>query len=545
VTIDDVVAANGPRIPDAAHSPKKFRQAFILLVAKNTTPSSADLDKIERIRSSWVQFFKTATDNLGEVDTSLKSTAQPATFYIPFAEGDSSRYTGIALANRDTIPASVTATIYTSDGTLLSLAGITNPATLTLAGGEQRALLDAQLFNFAIGADRKGWIKVASTSDRVTAFYLSGDLDQNYLDGAVADEKTYSEMFFTRAYEGPGALFGQDVRTQISLANPGSVAVSATVQYINASGIANASVTKSIPAQGRLADSLRELFPALPLPLTSGYVRVTASAPLSGVEMVRFGETLFTLPAQARLSATKLYSAQFASGGAGVYPAPYFTNIKLVNYGETSAQVRIRLVAEDGTLLQVSGVTNPLERTLAARSELSGNASTLFGFPQEGADPIAHVGSVIVEVLGGSVVGDVLFGDALEGRTVAGLPLESRLFNSLVFSQVADGASGSVNYFTGIAALNPGEKEVSLVISVYSETGRLVDYTDEPVSLPAGHRFSKTLSELVPSAAGQQRGYIMVEVLGSTGVAIFELFGDTELKRFLSAVPPQAYNIAP
>jgi len=83
----------------------------------------------------------------------------------------------------------------------------------------------------------------------VTTFYLSGDLDQNYLDGAVADEKTYSEMFFTRAYEGPGALFGQDVRTQISLANPGSAAVSATVQYINASGIANASVTISIPAR--------------------------------------------------------------------------------------------------------------------------------------------------------------------------------------------------------------------------------------------------------------------------------------------------------
>jgi hypothetical protein len=270
----------------------------------------------------------------------------------------------------------------------------------------------------------------------------------------------------------------------------------------------------------------------------------TPNASLSGVEMVRFGNTLFTLPGQPRLSATKLYSAQFASGGAGVYPAPYFTNIKLVNYGETAAQVRIRLVAENGTLLQVSGVTNPLERTLAARSELSGNASTLFGFPQEGTDPIAHVGSVIVEVLSGSVVGDVLFGDALEGRTVAGLPLESRLFNSMVFSQVAEGASGSVNYFTGIAALNPSDKGVELVIRVYDESGRLTGINwGEP--LPARQRFSKTLSQLVPPAAGQQRGYIMVEVLGSTGVAIFELFGDTELKRFLSAVPPQAYNIAP
>jgi hypothetical protein len=141
------------------------------------------------------------------------------------------------------------------------------------------------------------------------------------------------------------------------------------------------------------------------------------------------------------------------------------------------------------------------------------------------------------------VVGDVLFGDALVGKTVAGLPLESRLFNGMVFSQVAEGSSGSVSYFTGIAALNPGNQSVELMVSVYSETGRLAGINS--VLLPAGQRFSRTLSQLVPAVAGQQRGYVVVNVLGSTGVAIFELFGDTALNRFLAAVPPQAYDIAP
>ena len=57
---------------------------------------------------AWVQFFPTATDNLGAVNTTLRSTAAATTLYIPFMEGDAQRYTGIAVANRDTVSATVT-----------------------------------------------------------------------------------------------------------------------------------------------------------------------------------------------------------------------------------------------------------------------------------------------------------------------------------------------------------------------------------------------------------------------------------------------------
>jgi hypothetical protein len=129
------------------------------------------------------------------------------------------------------------------------------------------------------------------------------------------------------------------------------------------------------------------------------------------------------------------------------------------------------------------------------------------------------------------------------GRTIAGLPLESRLFNGMVFSQVAEGCSEPVCYFTGIAMLNPGDKAIEVTISVFDEKGWMTGIN--MLSLAPGQRLSQTLGQLVPSVAGQQRGYVMVNALGSPGLAIFELFGDTELKRFLSAVPPQAYDIAP
>jgi hypothetical protein len=74
LTIDDIIAAEGPRVPDVQSSPKAFRQAFILLVRQGTTPTSAELDKLSRIRQRWQEFFFQATDGRGSVDTTLNAT---------------------------------------------------------------------------------------------------------------------------------------------------------------------------------------------------------------------------------------------------------------------------------------------------------------------------------------------------------------------------------------------------------------------------------------------------------------------------------------
>jgi len=74
LTIDDIIAAEGPRVPDVQSSPKAFRQAFILLVRQGTTPTSAELDKMSRIRQRWQEFFFQATDGRGSVDTTLNAT---------------------------------------------------------------------------------------------------------------------------------------------------------------------------------------------------------------------------------------------------------------------------------------------------------------------------------------------------------------------------------------------------------------------------------------------------------------------------------------
>jgi hypothetical protein len=71
LSVDDIIAAAGPRIPSAEISPKAFRQAFVLLIQNGTALNDSDLNKITRIKTRWEQFFAQGTDGLGRIDARL------------------------------------------------------------------------------------------------------------------------------------------------------------------------------------------------------------------------------------------------------------------------------------------------------------------------------------------------------------------------------------------------------------------------------------------------------------------------------------------
>ncbi|MBI4168747.1 MAG: PKD domain-containing protein, partial [Acidobacteria bacterium] len=73
-TVQDIIAENGARIPDASGEDHTVRTAFILVIPPGTTePLPTDLQKISRFRKYWVSFFNRETDGLG-----FQSTALPA-----------------------------------------------------------------------------------------------------------------------------------------------------------------------------------------------------------------------------------------------------------------------------------------------------------------------------------------------------------------------------------------------------------------------------------------------------------------------------------
>jgi hypothetical protein len=71
VRMRDVVAAMGPRVPEAAHAPRSSRLAFVLVADAAAPATSTRSAGLGRIRSRFEALFREATEGRGSVETSL------------------------------------------------------------------------------------------------------------------------------------------------------------------------------------------------------------------------------------------------------------------------------------------------------------------------------------------------------------------------------------------------------------------------------------------------------------------------------------------
>lgn len=72
VTIDQIIAAEGPREPAANRAPHSFKLAFVLVANGGQFPSTDSIAKVDRIRAAFEPHFARVTDGLGTVSTALK-----------------------------------------------------------------------------------------------------------------------------------------------------------------------------------------------------------------------------------------------------------------------------------------------------------------------------------------------------------------------------------------------------------------------------------------------------------------------------------------
>jgi hypothetical protein len=61
VTIQDVIAAEGPRLPDVQHSQRDFNTGMVVVVEHGKTPSKELLERTEGIRQRWMDYWTTTT----------------------------------------------------------------------------------------------------------------------------------------------------------------------------------------------------------------------------------------------------------------------------------------------------------------------------------------------------------------------------------------------------------------------------------------------------------------------------------------------------
>lgn len=92
VTLDMIVAAEGPRIPDVSLSEKQVNFAFVLLVDEDSTDVPAeDTAKLDTFRTAFESFFELSTGDRIEAETDLKRqlelSARPAAGVLVGGQG--------------------------------------------------------------------------------------------------------------------------------------------------------------------------------------------------------------------------------------------------------------------------------------------------------------------------------------------------------------------------------------------------------------------------------------------------------------------------
>ena len=71
ITIEDVIAAEGPRSPDVDHAQKNFNTGFVMVVQHGQTPSKELIERTNGIRIAWMDYWATTTGHRS------KMTADP------------------------------------------------------------------------------------------------------------------------------------------------------------------------------------------------------------------------------------------------------------------------------------------------------------------------------------------------------------------------------------------------------------------------------------------------------------------------------------
>jgi hypothetical protein len=70
VTIEDVIAVEGPRLPDVDHAQKRFNTGMVVIVEHGSKPSKELLQRTNGIRERWIDYWETTTGHRSSMTAS-------------------------------------------------------------------------------------------------------------------------------------------------------------------------------------------------------------------------------------------------------------------------------------------------------------------------------------------------------------------------------------------------------------------------------------------------------------------------------------------
>ncbi len=431
----------------------------------------------------------------------------------------------------------VTLRLYDSDGALVSGAGITNPAVLQVAPGQNTAVLATEVFG-ALDPELAGWVEGTSEREGLTGFFLFLSPDQSRLDGAdqprISRKVAFNDIRDSEEFTAEINVFNTaDTTTQLDLDlyTPQDVH-SRTVGAPVAPGF-----PPTFPARGLLRiDNVADFFDLPSIPEGS-FLEVLSRTPIGGFEFLKTsGGDLLGLNAKRRLEHLKVLDfPQLAVRG------PWKMEVNVVSYWLEPLTLVFTATRPDGQPYGAETVArNPVHRNLDPFFGLVEDVEDLFGFSgegpfegslrveayREGAAPQGGAGSGVPLA---AINGSVRYGVVGSGSEAAVAALPEALTRA-VFSHLAT----VEGFFTGFAAYNSSSAASNLRVMAFTEGGAELGLFD--TILGPGQRIAELITNIIPGAAGQNGGYVWAK--SSRPLHFSSLFGSGDAT-VLANIPPQ------
>ena len=437
---------------------------------------------------------------------------------FPFLTFQQDTITGVAIVNLGEEDAHLEVTAYVSGGQLLEGQGITNPVQLEVKAGTQSGTITVSLFGLGQELGEAAWFQAVSETDGLTGFFLYLDTTSSFLDGADLPSLS-SQLVFSDVRVGEGE------RTELNLINPTGQAATAEVRLVSNQDSASRIVNLSSLGAARL--DVEELFsdqasPAGVLTDAPVYVVVESDQELAGFEFVQPGTDLLGLNARPAAELLNgLFFPQLAVLGL------FETELMVVSLAEEEPVIlTITAYQPDGVPFGAAHVqTNPVTRVLEAGKVLREDLEQMFGFAGE----TTLDGWLRVESTSSAIHGAISYSIPALG-SIASVASVASGTRSAVFSHIAT----TFEFFTGVAILNGGKLVANVKVVAVKQDGTLLG--SFRTTLAPGQRLSRTLTEMIPAAADQAGGFILIK--SDVPVYLTNVFGNL-VSGVLSNVPPQ------
>jgi hypothetical protein len=428
----------------------------------------------------------------------VAQTAPASKFVFPRFLSFEEQSTGIAIFNPSLQTASVTLTLRTWDGRLVT--DVENPVTLFVPARGQVARTSGELFGSGQVIDAV--LEITSATAGLAASYQTFDPGMTLLDGGIAPEASTALIL-------PVIPSSAEGMSEIDFVNPNTREASVELKLWSFEGSLLGTATIQVPGGGNYRNLTDYVFPSGTSFSRASHITATSKPRnvLSGVQSV---------------AATSLFAGFSSSAPVGGYvdlaglnavpltratttgAIPYFhtgghfaSTLCLVNVEAASVNVSVTAIDNEGGTLGTRTVSIAAQGGL--RQSLEGFLTAL------GSGE--HEGWLLVQS-SGRLAGAVVHGWST-AASLAAAPLQKSPKAEFVFPQVVE----SAGMLTEISLVNPSPSGASALIHLVAPDGTTL--ATGTLALGPNQRVSRTIHQLLPEVNDLPGGILHVEASGS------------------------------